>query len=97
MSLVATLVGRRCPAALILELRSPTKKGFMVTKRVIIFRKGATHEPRHDIGRAVLPRRLNMKAVRQHSPTRKRFIGTKRVIIFRMQATHEAEDRLQRN
>ena len=131
------------------QQRSPTGKRFMVTKRVIIFRKGAAHEPCErcaafmplqcgicegirivpmlldvltlrrnkfrdprimgtkrvnfrkrvtqepcgDFGRAVLPRRLDIKAVQQHSPTRKRFMVTKRVIVFRKSATQEPSER----
>ena len=51
----------------------------------------AAHEPRHDIGRAVLLRRLDIGAAQQHSPTRKRFMVTKRVIIFRKGAIHEPQ------
>ena len=39
----------------------------------------AAQEPCHDIGRAALLRRLDIKAVRQHGPTKKRFMDTKRV------------------
>ena len=52
-----------------------------------------TQEPCLDFGRAVLPRRLDMKVAQQRSPTRKRFMVTKRVIIFRKGATHEPRER----
>ena len=48
----------------------------------------AFQEPRHDIGRAVMPRRLDVKAAQQRSPSRKRFMVTERV-NFQMEATHE--------
>ena len=35
--------------------------------------------PCHEFGRAALPRRFGIKAVRQHSPTKKGVMGTKRV------------------
>ena len=42
-------------------------------------RRGLAREPRHDIGRAALPHRLDIKAVRQHKPTANSFMGTKSV------------------
>ena len=42
---------------------------FKATKRAQS-RKRAAHNPRHDIGRAALRRRLDIEAVRQHGPTK---------------------------
>ena len=81
------------------KLRSKThthdvvESRFMNTIRVHFSEVFPTHELRQNIGRAVLPCRLDLKAVRQHSPTRKRFMVTKRVIIFRKGATLEPRER----
>lgn len=51
-----------------LRSRHALEYRFMGTKRVKP-RKGATHEPLQQSGRAVVPRRLDFGAAQQHSPT----------------------------
>ena len=64
---------------------------FLGTK-CVYFRKGATHNPCRDLGRAALPRRLDLKAVRQHSPAAHGFKATIRFQSLEVFPTRESLD-----